>query len=469
MQEQRRRRVNPRFSTLRGVALFGCLLLALTFSASSSPAKDERRTGPRLNYIRDAEIEHNLQVMLAPIMQAAGLEPQAVRFILVQDNVINAFVAGGMNVFVYTGLIQKTDTPDQLIGVLAHELGHIAGGHLVRGTEAARNASIEAILGMVAGVAVGVLAGNSEAGIAAIGGAQELAQRNFFSFSRAQEGSADAAALRYFDSAGWSAQGFLDFMKKLQGQDYLPNGRQTQYVLTHPLTVDRVDAVNQHVIHSEFSRNKLDPLYADLHERIKAKLVGFLQPHQALLRYGEKDTAFTHRYARAIALYRTNKLEQALALTDELIAAEPANPFLQELRGQMLYENGRVAEAIAAYRLSVKGEPHSALLRAALGQALLQSGGAAADDEAVTHLLEAARIEPASPSVWRGLATAWGRDDKSPASLGLADYALAEEALAAGDNALAQERAARALKKLPANSPYRLRAQDIQLVKHEEK
>lgn len=460
-------RSQPRFRAWGRTVFFCGLLLALVVTTPPSAAKDERRTAPRLNYIRDAEIEHNLQVMLTPIMQAAGLEPQAVRFILVQDNVINAFVAGGMNVFVFTGLIQKTDTPDQLIGVLAHELGHIAGGHLVRGTEAARNASIEAIVGMVAGVAVGVLAGNSEAGIAAIGGAQELAQRNFFSFSRAQEGSADAAALRYLDSAGWSAQGFLEFMKKLQTQDYLPNSRQTQYVLTHPLTADRVDAVSQHVTHSDFSQKQLDPIYADLHARIKAKLLGFLQPHQALLRYDAKDPDFTHRYARAIALYRTNRLEQALALTDELIATEPANAFLQELRGQMLYENGRIAEAVAAYRLAVRGAPDSALLQAALGQALLQSPGAAANDEAVKHLLEAARLEPASPSVWRGLATAWGRDDKS--GRGLADYALAEEALAAGDTALAQERAARALKKLPEKSPYRLRAQDIQLVKQDDK
>ncbi len=459
-------RVRPFLGMWRAQAIFCAILFVLIAVASPSGAKDERRPGPRLNYIRDAEIEHDLRIMLSPIMQAAGLEPEAVRFILVQDNVINAFVAGGMNVFVFTGLIQKTDTADQLIGVMAHELGHIAGGHLVRGTEAARNASIEAIIGMVAGVAVGVLAGNSEAGIAAIGGAQELAQRNFFSFSRTQEGSADAAALRFLDSAGWSAQGFLDFMKKLQGQEYLPNSRQTQYVITHPLTPDRVDAVNEHVTHSEYSKHQLDPLYGNLHARIKAKLLGFLQPHQALLRYSENDTDFIHRYARAIALYRTNKLEPALALTDKLIAAEPANPFLQELRGQMLYEFGRTTEAITAYRLAVKGEPHSALLRAALGQALLQSRDVAANDEAVTNLLEAVRLEPATPSVWRGLATAWGRDGKSSA---LADYALAEEALAAGDTALAHERAARALKKLPANSPYRVRAQDIQLVKNDAK
>ncbi len=444
---------------------FYALILALPFLLAPAAGFARDTGGPRLNYIRDAEIEHDLRIMMTPIMRVAGLDPDAVNFILVQDNVINAFVAGGQNVFVFTGLIQKTDSPDQLIGVLAHELGHVAGGHLVRGTEAMRNASFEAILGMVAGIAAGVLAKSSEAGMAALGGAQELAQRNYFGFSRAQEGSADAAAMRFLDAVGWSARGFLDFMKKLQVQDYLPNSRQTEYVRTHPLTQDRVSAVEHHVEISPNSDKTLPAEYADMHARIKAKLLGFLQPENALLRYTDNDASITGRYARAIALYRTNQLDKALALTDKLIETEPSNPFFHELRGQMLYENGRVDAAIASYRIAVRLQPGSALIESALGNALLQNNGQAATAEAIKHLLEAVRIEPQSPATWRALATAWGRDGNNAEARGMADYALAEEAVTNGDTKTAQQLATRALKNLPPQSPYRVRVQDIRLIK----
>lgn len=457
-----------RRSVVRATTIF---VLTLTFLSVSLPLS-ARGGMPRLVTIRDAEIEYNLRQMMTPIMQVAGLEPEAVNFVLVQDNVINAFVAGGMNVFVYTGLIQKTETPDELIGVLAHELGHVAGGHLVRGTEAMRNASYEAILGMVAGLAVGILAKNSQAAIATLGGTQELAARNFFSFSRAQEGAADAAALRFLDGAQWSAGGFLSFMKKLQGEEYLPAGRQSEYVRTHPLTGDRVSAVAHHIETSPYNDRILPPSYTDMHARIKAKLLGFLQPENALLRTTDKDTAITARYARAIALYRTNRLDQALKLTDELIQTEPNNPFFHELRGQMLYENGRITEAIAAYQMAVKLLPGSALLQAALGNALLQDSTPNQTEAAIMHLREAARIEPQSPATWRALATAWGQsaDDRpdSPAR-GLADYALAEEAIANGKTELAQQLAERALKNLPPDSPYKVRVQDIRLLKEKER
>lgn len=450
----------------RSLAVGALLLTAIVLLLPTEVAQARRETAaPRLNYIRDAEIEYNLRTMMTPIMRSAGLDADAVNFVLVQDSAINAFVAGGMNVFVNTGLIQKTDNADQLIGVLAHELGHVAGGHLVRGTEAMRNASIETILGMVAGVAAGVLAKNSEAGMAAIGGMQELAQRNFFSFSRAQEGSADAAALRFLDTVGWSAQGFLAFMEKLETQDYAPNSRQSEYVRTHPLTQDRVAAVRNHVEHSALKDRTLPEAYGAMHARIKAKLLGFLQPENALLRTTDNDTAITARYSRAIALYRSNRLEAALGLTDQLIAAEPNNPFFQELRGQMLYENGKIEDSVKAYRSAVQLLPGSALLQAALGNALLQGNTPAMTREAIKHLQEAARIEPQSPATWRALATGWGRDADNKETRGMADYALAEEAMTSGNAKLAQQLAERALKNLAPQSPYRMRAQDIKLVK----
>lgn len=454
--------------------LIAFLLVASLTALGTAPAAraDSRKPqAPRMDFIRDAEIEHDLRVMATPLMRAAALDPDAVQFILVQDKALNAFVAGGMNVFLTTGLIQSTETPDQLIGVIAHELGHIAGGHLVRGTEAMHNASVEAIIGIVAGLAAGVLAQSSEAGMATIGGAQELAQRNYFSFSRAVEGSADAAAMRFLDRAGFSARGLYEFMKKLKGQEYTPSSRQTKYVRTHPMAQDRIDAIAHHVELSAASDKKLPPGYDVMYARTKAKLLGFLQPENALLRTTDKDPKLTARYARAIAFYRTGHLDKAGILLDGLTQEEPKNPFFHELRGQMMYENGRIAESITAYRRSVELLPESALLQAAFGQALLQGNDGAELEEAITHLQEAARLEPQSPAVWRGLATAWGRKAETSdvkSWRGMAHYALAEEALARDDEDKAKKLAELALKNLPANSPYRLRAQDIKLVKERE-
>ncbi|MEJ0062706.1 MAG: M48 family metalloprotease [Alphaproteobacteria bacterium] len=414
----------------RGRILFAIVaLIALLLP----PLPAWAQQAPQLSYIRDAEIEYDIRTMVTPLMRAASLDPDAVNFVLIQDNNVNAFVAGGMNLFIYTGLLQYTDNPSQLVGVIAHELGHIAGGHLVRGTEAMRNASTGAILGMIAGLAAGILSKNAQAGMGALGGAQELAARNFFSFSRAQEGTADAAGMHFLDDAGFSSRGMLEFMRKLKGQEYMPNDRQEEFVRTHPLTQDRVNAIAEHVEHSPLTSKKLPAEYDDMHARIKAKLLGFLQPENALLRFTDRDPRLTARYARAIALYRTNRLDKALALTDTLIREEPDNPFFHELRGQMLYENSRIPESIAAYRRSVTLLPASALLQAAFGNALLQSNAAADLDESVTHLQESVRIEPHTPSTWRSLATAWGRKAEIGGDKiyrGMATYALAEEALA---------------------------------------
>ncbi|MGE4351010.1 MAG: M48 family metalloprotease [Bdellovibrionales bacterium] len=420
-----------------------------------------------LRFIRDAEIEDYLRDLGRPIFKAAGLDPQAVSLMIIQDSAINAFVAGGMNIFFYTGLLQSTETPDQLQGVIAHETGHIAGGHLIRGQEAMGNASAEAIIGMLAGLAIGVASGNAQVGMGALSGAQTIAERSFMSFSRAQEASADAAAMRFLDKANVSAQGLLEFMQKLAGQELLPTESQAEYVRTHPLSQDRVDTIKHHIEETAFlSGHHLDDSYKSRHRRMKAKLLGFLQPEAALLRYTDKDPRLDARYARAIALYRTSQLPRAIALMDSLLANEPANPYFLELKAQILFENSRIAEAVDLYQQAVARAPDSALIRVAYAHAILENKDSTQLDLAINQLLEANRLEARSPETWRFLAAAWsrkGETDKDVKYQGLTSYALAEEALAKGQNKLAGRFADRALKTLKKGSPYWLRAQDIKL------
>ena len=426
----------------------------------------EAAAASSFEFIRDAEIENYLHELAAPIYRAADINPDSITIVVVDSNVVNAFVAGGMNEFFYTGLLQMTDSPEQMVGVMAHETGHIAGGHLIRGKAEMENASAEAILGMILGAAAGLAGRNGDLAAGAMSGGEQIAERSFLSFSRSVEASADAAGMSFLDKAGISTRGMLEFFQKLEGQEYMPADRQAEYVRTHPLTQDRIDAVREHLDHSPpgLRDAKLDPKFYDMHERMKAKLLGYLQPETALLRYTDKDARVPARYALAIALYRTSQTTRALMLTDGLIKEEPNNPFFYELKAQILFESGRIEEALVNYKKANDLLPDSSLLHQAYGHALIESKDAANLDPAIKQLLESNRLEDREPATWRFLASAWGRKaevTKDTQYEGMATYALAEEAVAKGHDKTAGQLADRAMKGLPKGSPYWLRAQDI--------
>ncbi|MDD4617248.1 MAG: M48 family metalloprotease [Alphaproteobacteria bacterium] len=442
--------------------------LALTIILALSPVAAHAEQ--QLNFIRDAEIENYLYSLATPIYRAASIDPKSVTIAIVQSSTVNAFVAEGMNEFFYTGLLQLTDSPEQLAGVIAHETGHIAGGHLIRGKEEMRNASAEALLGTLIAVAAGAATGNG--GVAATGaaGGMQIAERGFLTFSRSQEASADSAAEGFLESAGISGRGMAEFFHKLEGQELMPADRQQQYVRTHPLTQDRIGAIERFLETSRTKDAKLPEKFYSMHERMKAKLLGYLQPETALLRYTDNDARIAARYARAIALYRTGKTDRAILLSEELVKQEPSNPFFYELKAQIQFESGRIEEAVANYKKAADLLPESALLQQAYGHALLESKGEGKDvsriDQAIQRLLEANRLEPRIPMTWRFLAAAWGRKAELTSDqdfAAMATYALAEEASAQGKDKAAGALAARAMKGLKKGSTYWLRAQDIKL------
>jgi predicted Zn-dependent protease len=421
---------------------------------SAAPAEAQQR---QLQFIRDAEIEHIIRTYAEPIFEVAGINGDNVEIALVKDNSLNAFVAGGMNLFIHTGLLQESQSPGELIGVVAHEIGHIAGGHLIRTQEAMEGASAQAILSALLGLGAALATGQAGAGAAIIGGGTEMARRSYLAYSRAQEGTADQAALSYMDQAGISARGLLNFLEKLAGQDLRPTDRQDAFVRTHPLTLDRIESVRYHVERSAASNKTLPAAYDDMHARMRAKLLGFIQPLIALQRFPESDTALPARYGRAIALYQRGDIKQALQIVDQLIKEEPDNPFFYELKGQILLENSRVAESLPPYRRSVELLPDSALLRSSLAHALVESNDDRVLNEALKHLKVAAEKEPRTPFTWRLIATVYGRQNQQ----GMLSYALAEEAMARGDRGVARFHAEKAEHELPVGSPSWIRAQDI--------
>lgn len=413
--------------------------------------------GGSLQLIRDAEVEATIRAYADPIFKAAGQDASNIKVHLIEDDRINAFVAPGLNMFINTGLLMQADRPNQVIGVIAHETGHIAGGHLVRFKDAIRNATIENIACMLLSVGGVVATGGGAAPLPTICG--EIAKRGLLKYSRVQEASADQAGMKFLDATQQSSRGLLEFFKKLEGQEFLLQTNQDPYLRTHPLTPDRVDSVAEHVAHSPYSDNPDQPTLIELHQRMLAKLKGFLWPLGRVLQvYPEKDMSVPARYARAIAYFRVSRLKESLALMDSLLKEAPDDPFFLEQKGQILFQNGRLDEAMPLYQRAADLRPRETLLRLELGQLQIETEQDQYVKPAVKNLELAAYGEPNNSTGWHFLAIAYGRDG----SIGLSALAKAEEALAQGDHKEARAQAQLALDRgLPDGSPGWIRAQDI--------
>lgn len=446
-------------------ALTLCLSAPPAIYAPPASAQDSGSGRPGESLIRDAEIEETIRDYATPVFTAAGLDASAVHIYLVSDNRLNAFVAGGQNLFLFTGTLSRSQSPNQIVGIVAHETGHMAGGHLLRTQEAMENASIESMIAMALGAAAAVASHGQGAGAVIAGGAG-VGQRAMLQYSIEQEAKADQAGLSFLDKTKQSAGGLLDFFRILEGEELLSAVRQDPYLRTHPLTRMRIEYVENHVSTSPYSTAKDPPDWIERHRRMKAKLAGFMEPAaQCFSEYKEDDPSIAARYARATAYYRMPNLGKALPLIDGLIKEEPRNPYFHELKGQMLFENGRGKEALTPYQEASRLKPGSALLRVELAQVQLEANDPALDKAAIANLKEALRDEDRNAEAWRLLAIGYGRQE----NFGMSALAVSEQAYASGDHKLAIQQADRALNFLPKGSPSRLRAEDLKALANREK
>lgn len=429
--------------------MFAGIALIIFFSAAPAAAQ----SAPRL--IRDEEIESTLHTLSRPVFEQAGISPQTVRFILVEDDALNAFVAGGQNIFIHTGLILKTANPEELIGVIAHETGHIALGHLFRLGENVENLSLQALLSNILGVAVAVGTGSGEAGMAVSSAGQTMALRNILSHTRTQESSADEAGVRFLRSAGMTTEGLLSFMQKLADQELLPESQQSRYVRTHPLTQDRIDFL-KHVTEEQGPANKASPALVSLHSRMKAKLQGYLYPDRALQ---DKSNTPDAQYARAIALYRKGQTEKSISILEPLIKQEPQNPYLHELKGQILFEGGKVDAALPAYIKALEGAPNSSLIRTAYAHALLEKKPSSPQtlETAIKELQKSLSKDPRQVGAHRFMAIAYGKLKND----GMMRLHLSESYLLQNKLDFAKKEALLAQKTIPAKTAAAQRVEDI--------
>jgi predicted Zn-dependent protease len=439
------------------------LVLMLAMSAwQPAAAQQSEDSGPTV--LRDSETELLFKDISRPLIQAAKLDPDSVNVVLLNDPEINAFVATGQTVYIQSGLLVAADNVNELQGVIAHELGHVAGGHSIRLQSGSKEATGITLATMVLG-ALAIAAGGGEAGMGIIAAGQQVALAKFLAFSRTQESSADSAGAHYLSVAGISGRGMLSFFSKLQNQEYrLAIYDKDSYARTHPLSSERIQALQQ-VFQKDPAWNRpSDPQLEARFQRVKAKLIGFVNPRQATIKYPESDQSIPAHYARAYAYHLGGYPDKALAEAEALLAANPHDPFFLELKGQILLEGGKPREAIAPLREATKTSGDMPLIAAMLGHALVATEDPSNFQEAKQVLKAAVGRDNQNPFAWYQLGIIYDREGDT----GRAALATAERSNLEGNPKLAYASAQTAMKAIPNGTPDWLRAQDISMVSRTE-
>ncbi|MCL6250024.1 M48 family metalloprotease [Altererythrobacter sp. KTW20L] len=438
-------------SLVQGLVRFVAVVALL--SAAATPVAAQ-------SILRDAETEQLLQDMIDPLSEAAGLGYGAVDVVLINDNSINAFVAGGQRVYIHSGLIATADTAIEVQGVLAHELGHITGGHIIRHSEGAGNATRITLLSTLAGIAA-ALAGGGEAAMGVMALGQQAAMTSYLGFRRDQEASADAAGVAYLSAAGISGRGSLEFFRKLQSYEFrrgIP--QEAEYARTHPLSGNRIATLRADYEADAAWDAPGDPQIQERFERIKAKLFGYLStPERTLQAFPVYMTGVPARYARAYAFHKDARVDMALAEAEALLAMEPDNPYFLELEGQILLESGRPLEALDPLRRAVALTGSDPLIAPMLGHALLATENPMHLEEAERVLRAAVGRDRENPFAWYQLGVVYGQRGDIPR----AQLASAEQQIMSGNPRAALMSARGAEQGLPTGSPDWIRAQDVGL------
>lgn len=425
---------------------------AIVLAASSSALAQ--------GFIRDAEIEKILREYSDPIFEAAGLQPKDVGLYLIDDPSLNAFVAGGQRVHVNTGTITAADTPEQLKGVIAHETGHIAGGHNVTRPMAISASRGPALISIGLGV-LAIAAGAPDAGVALLGSAPQFQLLTALQYFQNEESQADQYGVQFLAKTHQSAMGLVEFLEKFRYMEQVSATRRDPYFQSHPLTNERIGVLRARALEASTQARPQSQRDIDNLALMKAKLIGFLQPYARVNnKYPKTDLSIPARYARAIAAYRAVDIGAATREIDELIQLQPQNAYFYELKGQVLFENNRIEESIAPHRKSVEFAPEQPLLYVNLARSLIATDKKENIEEAQRLLEVALQKDRDNAFAWNQLASCYGKLKRDPE----AQLATAEEAYAIGDLTRANLFSGRAMRGLKPNTPLFQRASDIQAV-----
>jgi predicted Zn-dependent protease len=433
-----------RYSFLRKLALISLFSITIAQSALAG-------------LIRDTELETGLQTLAAPLMRAAGYAPDAISIRIIIDSSYNAFVAGERVIYIHSGLLLSAQSAEEILGVIAHELGHLKAGHVPRRDEALRDAGTAGTLAALAAIALAASGVPNDAAVGVMVGGTDQAKRKLLRSFRYDEAVADELGLEYLEKAGISSAGLEQMMRRMAAQRALPESRQSQYYQTHPDSAQRLAAYQDH---ARQDGNKSAPLSADdtkLMDRLVAKLRAYSEPAQSVLRQSAKTDSADAIYSQAIAQYRRGDLAAAITSMDQLSAAHPTDPFYHEFRGDILLSMAKAKAAAAAYETALTFRPDSPQILVNLGRALIVINDKKRLSRAIEAISAAQKSEPKWAFIRRQLAIAYGRNG----DIAAADLALAEEAILLGDSRQAARMAERVLSSDGLKDELRNRANDI--------
>ncbi|MGF1651480.1 MAG: M48 family metalloprotease [Hyphomicrobiaceae bacterium] len=431
------------------------MLLAAALALSALLANPTPVQAQGIPLIRDTETEQLLQDYADPIFRAAGFEKGRIKVRIVRSRIFNAFVIDGLNVYVHTGAIQESETPNQLIGVIAHEAGHIDGGHMAALRTRIQRDQTRLLLMRILGIGAAIATGSAAAAVAG----DELVLRSLLAERRAQEGAADLAGMKFLNATRQSGRGMLETFERFARQEFVSESSQDPFVRSHPVAAQRLGTLRQLVETSPHFERRDPPELQLRHDLVRAKISGYLDsPAATFGRYPRSDTSLPAQYGRAIAAFFAGGgrgYESAAPLIDELVRQQPNNAYFHELRAELLSRTGRAREAIPHYRraLSLAGNQPLMQIRLASAQLLGQPGSEAE----VIALLERVVSRDREPEAYRTLAEAYYKVGRRPE----ADAVTALARLENGDVAAAKSFAQRAKAALPAGSPYIRRMNDV--------
>ncbi len=433
-----------RFNYLRLIIGILSLLAFLPFKTAQA----------QISIISDEETEMYLAQVLQPIFKTAGIPFNRNKIYIVNDNSLNAFVSDGNDMFIHTGTLLKADSSDEISGVLAHETGHIMGGHILRQKIKNQNMQEASLASLILAGAAAAATGRGDVAMAVMMGSQSSMLNHYLAYRVEEERSADEAAIKLLGKIHQSPQGMLNFMKKIQRQNTLNGIEESNYFRTHPLTGERIRFIEQAAreAHSpSVSTNEAQ------FKRVKAKLTAFLsEPSHTFRKYPATDQSSTAAYARAIAYFKQLKFKQAIRTLDKLLESEPKNPYLYELKGQIYMESGKLQEAEKSYAQALELRPHSALLQLDWAQAALENNPSASQSTKIITTLQQSLQRRPSAMGWLLLSQAYDRAGKSY----FATYATAEYNLRLGMSDTA-ERLAKALLKQSLPQSLKIKVDDL--------
>ena len=409
----------------------------------------------KANIIRDAEIENFLTEMANPIFEAANLNLNSVDIYIFNDKAVNAFVACGQKVFINTGLMQSFKSPSMLRGVLAHETGHIAGGHLARSDKAMEKAQTPMIVGLLLGIG-GAIAGEGDAAQALLLGSQQIAKGMVAKYSRSQESAADQAAFQYLEKIEKSSTGMLEVLYSFANQEALSPRQQKIRVRSHPVSRDRIRSLEEKVQKSKFIENEDDDKLMFEYKMIQAKLNGFLNNAKDIIKKGSNGSDQS-KYTLAVAYYRQALLNDSILILDELILKYPKNPWYHELKGQILYESGKIEDSIEPYKTALELKEKEPLLMVGLATALNARGDSGDAEKAIKLLKESLKYDIKNSQTWYQLAISYSNIN----DIGMAELSSAERHFLTGNIKMASFHAKKSLNYFKSSDISRLRAQDI--------